>query len=99
MSPFLSCSRRSDSSAEPSSPRGLRKLFRRLRSKRSNSDASSSSSGSSDGDFDDDRVRIMRPRDTIVTPIDSATGGSESMLLSPRSRRAELRRSGARASM
>lgn len=93
MGQVLFCSRRSDSSPEPS-PRGLRKLFRKLRSKRSRSDASSSGS---DGDVND-RVRIMRPRDTIVTPIDNITGGSE-LLLSPRSRRAELRRSGARASM
>lgn len=81
---------------EPS-PRGLGKLFSKLRNRRRGSDASSSSSSFSDSDWEDGPVRMLRPRDTIVTPIDNAD--SNSMLLSPRSRRAEQRRSGARAFM
>lgn len=96
MSPFFH-PRRSESAPEPS-PRGLNKLFSKLRTKRRHSDASRSSSSSySDGDSDDGLVRMLRPRDTTVTPINNAD--SDTMSLSPRSRRAEQRRSGARASM
>ncbi|GAB9466877.1 hypothetical protein Gpo141_00004242 [Globisporangium polare] len=98
MSPLFR-SRRSESAPE-SSRRGLGKLFSKLRRGSDVSSSSSSSSFSSsfsDSDWEDGPVRMLRPRDTIVTSID--TSDSEPLLLSPRSRRAEQRRSSARASM
>lgn len=94
MSPLFR-SRRSESAPE-SSRRGLGKLFSKLR-RGSDVSSSSFSSSFSDSDWEDGPVRMLRPRDTIVTSID--TSDSEPLLLSPRSRRAEQRRSSARASM
>ncbi|KAF1335962.1 hypothetical protein FI667_g809, partial [Globisporangium splendens] len=74
----------SDKTVAETSPRGLRKLFRKLRSRNSSSDDESS-----------EPVHVIRPRDTIVTPIDY----DRESLACPRSRRSEQRRSGFRFSM
>lgn len=80
-----SSSKTLDETTPPVRRNSLRRLFRKLRSH--HSDASRSLER-------EDTVRIMGPRDTIVTSIESGDADS-----SPRMRRAAARRSGYRASM